>query len=466
MTRSPDLADRPSRLIALASLLVAGLAIGALMACWGGRVAHAQANQPPAGGANNPPPPGGGPGGGTPPPQTPPGGAFEVEIRLPDLGREQAIPELPQRSEIGAIGDRIVMLVPINEGGVVAADYDLQVLGLATLQSLGQDMVLAAPPSGLSPLEAISLVELDPRVVVVQLDLPYALQRGPEQPGELAAAAGPDEIVEQLARAEGVLIGLVDSAVEVGHPALAGAAIELADVVKTPLEASDAAHGTAMAGAILGGDQAGGEARGARMLAIRAFSSGGAGGGAARSATFAVAQAIDLAAVRRVDVLNLSFAGPRDPIVIRLLSRAQQLGVLAIGAAGNAGPEAPPAYPAALPSVLAVTAIDGRDELFKRANRGAYVGLAAPGVDVIVAGPGGGYGISSGTSIAAAKVSGLAAAILGQSAGLAPAALHDLLRQTAIDLGPAGPDEAFGAGKVDGDAARAAAQGLAGLKEG
>lgn len=454
MTRGPDLDDRPSTAIAFVALLVASLAMAVLIACWDSAPAQAQAvNVPP----NNPPPP---------PPATPPnpGGTVPVvpEIRLPELVREPLLPELPQiPAEPTDSAQRLLLLTPIGGGQAVADDYDLQVLALARLQSLSQDMLLFAPPAGLSPLEAISLVELDPRVILVQLNLPYVAQRGAGP--SAAASPTPRPGVRQAARGEGVLIGLVDSAVELDHPALAGAAIELADVIGTPLEPGDTAHGTAMAGAILGGEQAAGAARGARMLAIRAFSA--AGGGSARSATFAVAQAIDLAAVRRVAVLNLSFSGPKDPLVARLLSRAAQGGILVIGAAGNGGPKAPPAYPAALPGVLAVTAIDGGDRLFAQANRGAYVGLAAPGVDVIVAGPGGGYGISSGTSIAAAKVSGLAASILAQAAGLKPAALHELLRRTAVDLGPRGPDESFGAGKVDGPAASAAARGLA-LKDG
>ena len=464
MIRSPDLHDRPSRGIAFVSLLIASLAMAFLIACWSSDQAHAQAGTP-----NQPttPPPN------TPPPATPPqnpGGGISVETRLPDLGRDLGLPELGTPGpnvlpEVGGDAGRLVLLVPIGGAPAVAADYDLQVLQLASLQSIGRDMMLADPPNGLGPVEAIALIELDPRVEIVQLDLPYQVQRGPAPvlTERTTPVGDPGSLLQQQARAEGVLIGLIDSAVDVRHPALADASIELVDVVGGSIAAEDVKHGTAMAGAILGGDQAGGEARGARLLAIRAFAA--AGSGSARSATFAVAQAVDLAAVKRVDVLNLSFAGPRDPLVARLLGRAAQLGVLAVAAAGNAGPGAPPAYPAALAEVLAVTAIDGKDRIYKQANQGPYVGLAAAGVDVIVAGPGGGYAISSGTSIAAAKVSGLAAAILGQSGGIKPAALDELLRRTAVDLGPSGPDQAFGAGKVDGPAARAAAQGLA-LKDG
>jgi subtilisin family serine protease len=58
-----------------------------------------------------------------------------------------------------------------------------------------------------------------------------------------------------------------------------------------------------------------------------------------------------------------------------------------IAAAGNAGPNSPPEFPGAYPSVIAVTATDSRDVLYPGANRGNYIAVAAPGVDVLVPAP-------------------------------------------------------------------------------
>jgi subtilisin family serine protease len=66
---------------------------------------------------------------------------------------------------------------------------------------------------------------------------------------------------------------------------------------------------------------------------------------------------------------------------------------------GNGGKEAP-AYPAAHPDVIAVTAIDADARIYKKANRGEYIDLAAPGVDVWAAKAGGGGSYRSGTSFA------------------------------------------------------------------
>ena len=145
----------------------------------------------------------------------------------------------------------------------------------------------------------------------------------------------------------------------------------------------------------------------------------------------------------------MSFAGPSDPLMARAMASARQKGAILIAAAGNAGPKSPPLYPAADPNVIAVTATDADDHLFPMANRGAYVAVAAPGVDILVPVPGGSYQVSSGTSFAAAYVSGVVALILERRPRLLPDAAKRILLSTAKDLGPKGRDDQFGAGLID-----------------
>ena len=66
---------------------------------------------------------------------------------------------------------------------------------------------------------------------------------------------------------------------------------------------------------------------------------------------------------------------------------------------------AQPMYPAAYPEVVAVTATDDRGRAFRLANRGEYVDIAAPGVNIRHAQAGGGFAASSGTSYAVPFVS-------------------------------------------------------------
>jgi subtilisin family serine protease len=102
--------------------------------------------------------------------------------------------------------------------------------------------------------------------------------------------------------------------------------------------------------------------------------------------------------------------------------------------------------------VIAVTATDNGDHLYRHANRGPYVTLAAPGVDILVAKPKG-YGYLSGTSMATAYVSGLSALMISRVDDLTPVRLRKLLETSATDLGPPQRDPEFGAGRIDASAA-------------
>jgi subtilisin family serine protease len=157
-------------------------------------------------------------------------------------------------------------------------------------------------------------------------------------------------------------------------------------------------------------------------------------------------RAIDWAVARGAQVINLSFTGPTDPEVARGLATAAKKGIVLVAAAGNAGPKAAPLFPASDANVIAVTATDAEDKLFTLANRGKHIAVAAPGVDILAAAPGGRYQFSSGTSIAAAHVSAIAALLLELRPDLTPAAVRKILAATATDLGPKGRDDRFGAG--------------------
>jgi subtilisin family serine protease len=124
-------------------------------------------------------------------------------------------------------------------------------------------------------------------------------------------------------------------------------------------------------------------------------------------------------------------------------------GIVLIAAAGNAGPKSPPLYPAADPNVIAVTATDVEDKLFAGANRGKYVSVAAPGVDILVPAPENGYQLTTGTSVAAAEVSGIVALLLERNPKLTPADVRRILTMSARRLSPGERDDNFGSGLID-----------------
>jgi subtilisin family serine protease len=158
---------------------------------------------------------------------------------------------------------------------------------------------------------------------------------------------------------------------------------------------------------------------------------------------------IDWAFDAGAKVMNMSFAGPMDPLLERIIKNAADKGVIFVAAAGNNGPKAGPAYPAAYPDVIAVTATDEKYRLYGKANHGEYIFIAAPGVDIIAPALKGRYELSSGTSMAAAHVSGVVALMLERDAKLTAAQVREILsssaRQPDSDLGK----DLIGAGIVD-----------------
>lgn len=330
------------------------------------------------------------------------------------------------------------------------------------LYTLQQDVTkdAAQPASTTSPAPETPPAKPDePAPVIAVPDLP------PVEP--LVAVAPkrelqPQYIVEKLAlddahklaRGEKIRVAVIDSGADMAHPELQGVVAGSFDALGG--EVQPHAHGTAMAAAILAQAQLQGVAPAARLLAARAFT-GSATPGAANGTTFHILSALDWAAEEGARVLNLSFAGPQDRLMSRSLAGARGKGIVAIAAAGNGGAKAAPLYPGADPNVIAVTATDAEDKLFAGANRGDYVAVAAPGVDVLAAEPEGRYAFSSGTSIAAAHVSGLVALLLEKRPDLDLEGVRKLLSDSAIDLGAKGRDPLFGAGRIDVPAALARA---------
>jgi hypothetical protein len=247
----------------------------------------------------------------------------------------------------------------------------------------------------------------------------------------------------ELAKGSKVLVAVIDSGVDVAHPDLAGDIAGTFDALGTGLKPH--AHGTAIAGAIAAHGRLMGAAPAAQILAVRAFSGEGADDGT----SFAIMSGLDWAVSRGARLVNMSFAGPQDPGIARSLAAAHDKGVVLVAAAGNRGAKSPPLYPAADPNVIAVTATDAGDQLPAFANRGRYVAVAAPGVDLMLLAPNGSLQFSSGTSFSAAYVTGTAALMLERKPELGPDMLRQALTGTAHRLADKAADDQAGAGLVD-----------------
>lgn len=214
------------------------------------------------------------------------------------------------------------------------------------------------------------------------------------------------------------------------------------------------AHGTAIASLI------------ARIApSIRLFNAAvmSAKGDQTVSTSYRLIQGVDWLLEQRVQIINMSLSGRYDKNFAMTIAELMQRDVLLTAAAGNHGSSAPPAYPAAYASshtgMLAVTAIDVEGQLYSQANHGAYISVAAPGVDIWVPlappAPHMPSGVAaryvSGTSYASAYAAGAVAYWLSKRKVSMTAPYH--FCETAKDLGPTGRDNAFGCGLLQVNAA-------------
>ncbi|MBI4367649.1 MAG: S8 family serine peptidase, partial [Deltaproteobacteria bacterium] len=340
-------------------------------------------------------------------------GAPQGPRRPPQRTTRRAVSGAPPANERRLIPDEVVIELSnsISSQTVDALQrrHRLARIESQGFQLTGTTMYRWRIPDRRSVATVVRELEADTVVGSVQPNYRYSLQQS-EGKSEAKAEGDPAQYelaklklpqAHAIAKGNNILVAVIDSGVDGSHPELAGAVAQTFDAVETP--AAPHRHGTAMAGLIAAHGRLMGAAPAARILAIRAFDPAGA---SAEGSTFTILKSLDWAVANGARIINMSFAGPSDPAVHRSLAAARKKGVVLIAAAGNAGAKSPPLYPAADPNVIAVTATDADDRLFEQSNRGRHISIAAPGAQILVAIPDGGYEVASGTSYSAAQVSG------------------------------------------------------------
>jgi subtilisin family serine protease len=242
-------------------------------------------------------------------------------------------------------------------------------------------------------------------------------------------------------------IGMIDTGINVDHDALAGQKLRVFQTDMGTRNAAGREHGTAIAAMLLGrmDSRVPGLLPYAELVAVEAFHRGGAGD---QADAFSLANAMDILLREEVTVINLSFSGPENAVLREVTERAAQRGVALVAAAGNNGVGAPPAYPAAWPHILAVTAVDSSGRVYRQANQGPYISLAAPGVGVWTAASISGGRLKSGTSFAVPFVTAALAVQRMRAPEIPLAGAITQMIDCAQDLGAAGYDPVFGHGLV------------------
>lgn len=378
----------------------------------------------------------------------------------PDEGKSSTPPQrtaqratgMPPAGERRFVQNEVVIEVdgqPSAEAvDALARRHRLNRVESQSFELTGTTMFRWSIPQGRSMRDVIRGLEADRNVRSVQPNYQYQLQQnssssGYGDPAQYALGKLRLQEAHNVTKGDRILVAVIDSGIDAAHPELAGV---VADSIDTADGDEPHAHGTGIAGTIAARSRLMGVAPHAKILAVRAFDPSGSG---AQGTTFSILKGLEWSVSKGARVINMSFAGPKDPALGRALAAAHKKGVALIAASGNAGPQSPPLYPAADPNVIAVTATDARDNLFQPSNRGNHVAVSAPGVDILVPSPGAAYQVTSGTSFAAAHVSGIAALILERNPSLSPDGLRRILLSTAKDLGPRGRDKDFGVGLAD-----------------
>jgi len=275
--------------------------------------------------------------------------------------------------------------------------------------------------------EYISSLSSDPRIEYVQPNYIYERKDDHSRPehstqGQYVLTTLRIKEAHRLATGARIKIAVIDSEIDATHPELQGAVETEFKVVGN--SGGPDKHGTAIAGAIVSHGDLLGVAPAARILAVTAFSDAG-------GTTLTITRGINWSFQSGARIINMSFAGPEDPLLHREVTAAYNRGLVLVAAAGNAGADSPPMYPAAYPEVIAVTATDSDDRVLQQANTGRYVAIAAPGVEIVAPHPGRTYQFSTGTSIAAAHVSGVAALLLERNPQLSADEIRSILVATA-----------------------------------
>lgn len=356
--------------------------------------------------------------------------------------------------------DEVLVALPAGEPDTTiegaAQRLNLTILERADMPLIASRVVRLAIPDTRTVAEVVQALSAEPGIGAAQPNHIYGRQQGGH-----AAESVPQYALEKisagaahaLSLGRNVVIAVIDTGVDGSHPDISAATLTSQDLLGASVP-HEPAHATAVASILAARGVTRGIAPEARLLSLRAFASFGPIGAptTARSTTMVVLKAIEAAVKQRSRILNLSFAGPRDALLERILAAAIDQNTIAVAAAGNGGREAAPVYPAAYPGVIAVTATDAADRIYRNANQGEYIAIAAPGVEVLAASADHGHELVSGTSFATAYVSGLAALLLELAPGLTPPEVLRALQETARDLGEPGRDPAFGAGLADAEA--------------
>ena len=291
-------------------------------------------------------------------------------------------------------------------------------------------------PAGTDRSEMLMRLARDPRVRLAQPLQRFSAFAGtangyndpylPLQRGFETIAAG---AAQQWSRGAGVTVAVIDTGVDLRHPDLAGRIAASRNFIDDDERAFETdAHGTAVAGIIAAVANNGvgivGVSPEARLLVYKACEPVERGQLAAQCNSFTLALALSAAIEAHAQIVNLSLGGPADPLLSELVTRGEQRGIIFVGAVPLDG--AVDGFPLGIPGVIAA------DD----SEHGALpvTGLPAPGHDILSLAPGARYDFATGSSFAAAHVTGALALLHASAPNASTQTLWSALSRTRRQL--------------------------------
>lgn len=314
----------------------------------------------------------------------------------------------------------------------VTRDHQLELVDGWQMASLGVYCALVqikADPPGRTRQEVLDALRADDRVETAQPLNAFSVRQDPTPepsdpyaPLQDAHAAMDVAKAHRWATGKGVRVAVIDTGVDARHRDLRKRISESRNFV--PGDEAVEVHGTAVAGVIgatagngLGGH---GVAPDVSLYAYRACWVEAGSSKKGRCDSFTLARALDRAIDKRVDVVNLSLAGPADALLSRLVAKALAQGIVVVGPlVDNA--RAP--FPATVKGVIAVS------------DRPAAQGVFAPDSDVLTTIPADAFDFMNGVSFATAHVSGIVALLRQLRPDATPARVYEALRSSTDGSG-------------------------------
>jgi subtilisin family serine protease len=304
----------------------------------------------------------------------------------------------------------------------LAAEYAITRVSGWPMRTLGVHCEVFATASGSDADAVAARLARDPRVDSAEpMRQFHTLSRAedPYRPLQHSLDTLEVDAAHAMTSGAGVRVAVIDSGIDASHRDLIGVVRTRHDFTEGPL----APHGTEVAGVIAarGANGAGimGVAPEAELADLRACRAGTGPDAPADCDSYTLAQALDFAVTSRVDVINLSLAGPEDPLLARLLASAEAQGISVVVAAPPPGDDRK-RFPASVVTVISVATSEG-------AAQWPATAIRAPGVDVLTTFPGDRYDYGSGSSLSSAHVSGIVALMRALDRHLGPQQVRTLL---------------------------------------